>query len=310
MNKRIVTINEVQTHAMAVAARIGANHNYRFLADIKLYGIPRGGIPAALAVQSYLSNARLVDDPREADIFIDDIYDSGKTCQAYAVRRPGIPFEVLFDKRDPQWWDQWLVMPWERTEERDDSGTDIVTRLLEYIGEDPNRGGLRETPARVLNAWREDWAWGYSQDPAAVLKTFTDGAHGFDEFVIVHNIPVVSKCEHHLADITGHAHVGYIPNGKIVGLSKLARLVEIYSRRLQVQERLTVQIADCLVENLQPIGVGVLIRAAHACMSTRGVRISGSTTTTSAMRGALMTKPEARKEFMDLCAMAERDRIP
>ena len=184
---------------------------------------------------------------------------------------------------------------------------DIIKRLLIYIGEDPKREGLRETPRRVLKGWKE-WASGYGQDPKNILKTFKDGADGCNELVIVHNIPVVSRCEHHLADIIGHAHVGYIPKGKIVGLSKLARLVEIFARRLQVQERMTIQIANALVEHLEPVGVGVLIRASHACMSTRGVKIHGSMTTTSAMRGALLKEPSARKEFLDLCAMAERGR--
>ena len=179
--------------------------------------------------------------------------------------------------------------------------------LLTYIGEDPDREGLQETPARVLKAWKE-WATGYGKDPAAVLKTFQDGAEGVNELVIVHNIPVISKCEHHMSDVIGHAPVGYIPNGRIVGLSKLARVTDIFARRLQVQERLTNQIADALEEHLKPTGVGVVIRANHACMSTRGVKIHGSTTTTSAMRGALMTESSARKEFLDLCAMAERDR--
>ena len=183
------------------------------------------------------------------------------------------------------------------------SPEEIIRQLLRFIGEDPDREGLRDTPKRVIAAWKE-WASGYVKDPAAELHTFEDGA--CDELVIVHNIPVISKCEHHLADIIGVAHVGYIPDGRIVGLSKLARVTELFARRLQVQERLTVQIADALVEHLKPRGVGVLIRAAHACMSTRGVRIHGSVTTTSAMRGALLSKPEARKEFMDLCAMAER----
>ncbi len=184
----------------------------------------------------------------------------------------------------------------------------IIVGLLRMIGEDPDREGLRETPRRVAAAWKE-WASGYGQDPLAVLKAFKDGAENCgDELVIVHNIPIVSKCEHHLADVTGIAHVGYIPNGKIVGLSKLARVTEIFARRLQVQERLTNQIADTLVKGLEPKGVGVIIRAAHACMSTRGVKIHGSVTTTSAMRGALLEKPAARAEFLSLCEAAERHR--
>lgn len=177
----------------------------------------------------------------------------------------------------------------------------MVVSLLEYIGEDPTREGLKDTPRRVLRAWKE-WAQGYSVDPAEVLKTFEDGAeHCGDEFVIVRSIPIVSKCEHHLADVTGIAHVGYIPNGRIVGLSKLARLADLFARRLQVQERLTNQIANALVEHLEPKGVGVVIHASHACMSTRGVKVHGSITTTSAMRGVCLTKPEARAEFLSLC---------
>jgi GTP cyclohydrolase I len=183
-------------------------------------------------------------------------------------------------------------------------GENIIRDLLLCIGENPDREGLRDTPARVIKAWKE-WGLGYTQDPADVFKTFEDGSNGYDELVIVHNIPVVSKCEHHMADITGIAHVGYIPNGKIVGLSKLARITEVFSRRLQVQERLTVQIADSIVEHLTPKGVGVIIRASHACMSTRGVKIHNSVTTTSAMRGALLDKPAAREEFLTLCRMAE-----
>jgi GTP cyclohydrolase I len=182
---------------------------------------------------------------------------------------------------------------------------DGIVNLLKFIGEDPNREGLKDTPARVLRAWEERTA-GYKIDPSELFKCFEDGAEDVNELVIVHDIPVVSVCEHHLADIIGTAHVGYVPNGRIIGLSKLARLVDCFSRRLQVQEKLTTQIADCIVKHLQPLGVGVLIRANHSCMSTRGVKVHGSTTTTSAMRGVLMDKPEARKEFLDLCAMAEK----
>lgn len=223
--------------------------------------------------------------------------------------------------------------------EIDNGGEPIIRQLLIQIGEDPDREGLRETPARVMRAWRE-WTAGYAIDPATILKSFEDGApklrsisdeeathfkrawsavqdgiqrfergrDPFNELVIVSNIPFVSKCEHHLADIVGIAHVGYIPSGRIVGLSKLARLVDCFAKRLQVQERATTQIADAMEEHLSQIGVGVLIRASHACMSTRGVKVHNSVTTTSAMRGALMNSGDARKEFLDLCMMAEKDR--
>jgi GTP cyclohydrolase IA len=183
---------------------------------------------------------------------------------------------------------------------------DIIKALLRHIGEDPDREGLRETPARVMRAWSE-WATGYRQHPDEILyATFSDGAEAFNEMVIVDHCPVVSKCEHHLADMIGYAHVGYIPNGKIVGLSKIPRLVDCFARRLQVQERLTTQIADAMMEHLTPHGVGVLIRCSHACMSTRGVKVQDSMTTTSCMRGAFFDQSKTRKEFLHLCAMAEK----
>jgi GTP cyclohydrolase I len=267
-----------------------------------LWGVPRGGIPAALAVAGAIG-CRLTANIAEATHIIDDIYDSGSTAARYNAAYPGMPFLAVFDKRRDPWRGRWLVMPWEVSDAgHDTSAHDAVVRLLQHIGEDPTREGLKDTPDRVIKAWKE-WAQGYNQDPAAILKTFEDGAT--DEMVIVHNVPVISRCEHHLADIIGHAHVGYIPNGRIVGLSKLARLVDVFARRLQVQERLTGQIADALQNHLQPLGVGILVRAAHHCMSTRGVRVHGSVTTTSAMRGALMEKPEARAEFLTLCRLAE-----
>lgn len=175
----------------------------------------------------------------------------------------------------------------------------VIRQLLTIIGEDPNREGLLETPARVIKAWGH-WCQGYHQDPAAVLKTFEDGAEGCDEMVIVKGIELYSHCEHHMAPFFGVAHVAYIPNKRIVGLSKLARVVDIFSQRLQVQERLTNQIANIIDETLQPVGVGVVIEAKHFCMCSRGVGKQGSTTITSALRGVLKDKPAARAEFLAL----------
>lgn len=166
------------------------------------------------------------------------------------------------------------------------------------IGEDVRREGLLETPKRVVKAWK-DWTCGYHVDIKALLKTFGDGAEGYDEMVVRH-VPFYSHCEHHLAPIFGTATVAYIPNGRVVGLSKLDRLVDAYARRLQVQERLTVQIADALVEHLQPKGVGVHINARHLCVESRGVKHQNSTTITSALRGVMKDQPETRAEFMAL----------
>lgn len=166
-------------------------------------------------------------------------------------------------------------------------------------GDQATRPGLVETPERVAKAWAF-WTSGYDKDPADILKVFEDGADGYDEMIAVCNLPMFSKCEHHMADIFGTATVAYIPDGKIVGLSKLARLVECFSRRLQVQERLTVQIADALDNNLNPLGVGVTIRARHMCMESRGICQQGHYTVTTALRGAFKNNPETRAEFMAL----------
>lgn len=160
------------------------------------------------------------------------------------------------------------------------------------------REGLKETPDRVAKAWAF-WLSGYDRDPVDVLKVFEDGAEGYDEMVMVKDIPVYSKCEHHLADIFGTATIAYIPNGKVVGLSKLSRLTDIFARRLQVQERLTCQIADALQEHLEPKGCGVILKCRHLCMESRGLCQQGHHTVTSALRGVLK-EGEPRSEFLRL----------
>lgn len=172
--------------------------------------------------------------------------------------------------------------------------------LLEAVeGDESQREGLLDTPERFAGAWSY-WTKGYREDPAQILKTFRDGGEKYDEMVLVRDIPVYSKCEHHLADIFGVAHVAYIPNGRIVGLSKLSRLVDCFARRLQVQERLTTQIADSLVTHLEPKGVAVMLRCRHLCMESRGICQQGHTTITSALRGAILEEASARAEFMSL----------
>lgn len=176
---------------------------------------------------------------------------------------------------------------------------DLVRRLLVYIGEDPDREGLLETPARFLKAW-EEYTRGYRERPEDILKSFEDGAQSVDEMVIVRDIPVYSLCEHHLAPFFGRAYVGYVPDRRILGLSKISRLVEIYGRRLQVQERLTNQIADALDTHLQPLGVAVVIECRHMCMESRGVRHTGTATVTSALRGSIKSNADTRREFLSL----------
>lgn len=176
---------------------------------------------------------------------------------------------------------------------------DAIRELLHAIGEDPERDGLRDTPARVARAYREMFAGLYT-DPDTVLNTMFDEDH--DEMVIVKEIPLYSTCEHHLVSFHGVAHVGYIPgkDGRVTGLSKIARLVDLYAKRPQVQERLTSQIADALVNKLDPRGVIVVVEAEHLCMAMRGVRKPGAVTTTSAVRGQFKTSAASRAEALDL----------
>lgn len=181
----------------------------------------------------------------------------------------------------------------------DDDWLRTIKMLLRSLGENECRSGLIETPKRFLKAL-EFYTSGYGEKPEEVFKVFEDGAEGYDEMITLRGIPLWSSCEHHLAPFFGVAHVGYIPNGKIVGLSKIPRLVDIFARRLQVQERLTSQIADCMQEHLKPIGCGVVIEARHTCMECRGVQKSGIVTTTSALRGVIKDKPDARAEFLSL----------
>jgi GTP cyclohydrolase I len=182
----------------------------------------------------------------------------------------------------------------------DDLKENIIYKLLCHLtGDDPCREGLRETPARVVEAWKE-WTSGYGVDIPSILKVFEDGAENYDEMVIVQDIPIYSKCEHHLADIFGTCTIAYIPDKKIVGLSKLSRVANVFARRLQVQERLTRQIADAINDNLSPKGVGVIIKARHMCMESRGICQQGHQTITSKLYGVLKDDPTARAEFMML----------
>lgn len=176
-------------------------------------------------------------------------------------------------------------------------------RLLESLGEDPDRAGLVETPSRVAKAWKH-WTSGYTQDPAECLKSFEDGAQEYNELIVVRGIPVYSHCEHHLAPFFGQATIGYVPDGKIVGLSKLTRLVDCFSKRLQLQERLTIQIANTLMLSLQPKAVGAIIRCRHMCMESRGISTQGEETITSAMLGELLPNLALRTEFLTLARVS------
>ena len=174
---------------------------------------------------------------------------------------------------------------------------DAVRTLLRWTGDDPTREGLAETPERVVRAY-EDWFSGYAEDPEAFLARTFEEVDGYDEIIVLRDIRFASHCEHHLAPIIGRAHIGYLPNRKVVGISKLARVVEVYARRLQVQEKMNAQIAQCIDTVLQPKGVAVVIEATHQCMTTRGVHKPGVAMVTSRMLGAFRSDAATRREFL------------
>jgi GTP cyclohydrolase I len=176
---------------------------------------------------------------------------------------------------------------------------EAVRTLLRWVGENPDREGLRSTPGRVVRAY-EDWFAGYGDDPVEFLRRTFREVDGYDELVVLRDIAFESHCEHHIAPIIGKVHVGYLPDRKVVGISKLARVVETFSRRLQVQETMTAQIAHCIHDVLKPKGVGVVVEATHQCMTTRGVRKHGVTMITSQLLGHFRSDPRTRAEFLNI----------
>ena len=292
-----VTWAELEREIRLLASKM-VEHNWR---PLGLYGVPSGGVPVALLLRRALDDIlgcapELTGAPDTGVWVVDDICDSGETLARYPGHltavlhvRPssaGVPTVFLRQTED------WVVYPYEKQEE---PGSEIITRMLEFLGEDPKREGLRETPARVARAWQELFG-GYAMDPK--LTTFEDGL--CDEMVVSRDIRFASFCEHHMLPFFGSAHVGYLPGAKIIGVSKLSRVVEKFARRLQVQERLTQQVALELERALEPRGVAVVVEATHFCMVMRGVRQPDSTMVTSAMRGVFRDRPETRAEFLAL----------
>lgn len=312
--KHFLTHYQIETAAQEVAIKLLAQCQAQTTPRKALcvHPVPRGGVPACYAVHAAFNRLPVVvanpelyrlivtEDPVHADVFIDDLVDSGATAARMRQLNSKASFEALFHKgteRTPL--DSWLVFPWEVGQAgNDESATDIFTRLLQYVGEDPDRGGLLDTPKRMAGAWKE-WTAGYHMDPVAVLRTFEDGAANYNEMVHVDSIPFYSQCEHHMAPFFGTVTFAYIPNERIVGLSKMSRLVDVFAKRLQVQERLTTQIVDCFTQHLQPKGAACVVRARHLCMESRGTCKQGQVTTTSALRG-VMLEPAARAEFFSL----------
>jgi GTP cyclohydrolase I len=263
----------------------------------QVYGVPRNGTVVAALLRGVLPDLALAETPDGAGTWVvDDLVDSGTTLGRFngqpvdaMIRKPWSPTHLAPHAVE---LDAWVVFPWET----EHAPEDAVVRLLTWLGEDPQREGLRDTPARVLRALRE-MTTGYDDDPVEILTRQFE--LGYDELVIVRAIPFWSLCEHHLLPFHGEATVGYLPGPRVVGLSKVVRLVECYARRLQVQERLTVEIAEALMTHLQARGAGVILRARHGCMETRGVRAAAETVT-SAMLGVFRDEAKARAELLAL----------
>lgn len=254
-----------------------------------VYGIPRGGS----IVAGIIGNA--VDTPEEADVIVDDILDSGKTIKEWQKKYSHKMFWVLVDKRVEDLMGSWIEFPWEKVGFKKDGET-IITRMLEMIGEDATRDGLIGTPSRVVKSWNEIFA-GYNMNPKDHIKTFEKGK--YDQMIVLKNCELYSTCEHHLQPFVGRIHIAYLPDKNVIGISKLARIAECFSRRLQIQERICEQVTDFLMEELKPLGAACIISAKHFCMCARGVGKQNSEMITSSLKGVLREK-EARQEFLSL----------
>lgn len=285
------------------ATTLAINLHNQFKGKILIvFGVPRGGVHAAQVVkQTYdqLGDGKMLftEDVTQADVIIDDLVDSGTTqrrIEQYLVLNKGrahadIKFYSLLNKDAEGLSGVWVEFPWEFTklpwQAGEEMPVDAVTRLLQFIGEDPNREGLRDTPYRVVKSYAEIFG-GYAQSPEQHLKVFEDDA--CDEMVLLKDVEFYSVCEHHMQPFFGKAHIAYVPDGKVVGVSKLARILDTYARRLQIQERLTEQVVNALMAHLQPKGAACIIEARHFCMVCRGVGKQNSTMVTSAMKGIFM----------------------
>lgn len=269
----------------------------------RLWGVPRGGVHAAMLVRRVLEHRKysveLVSDPYETDVLVDDIVSTGGTREKFSdLINDGRIFVTLIDKKESK-ISEWLVFPWEAYDDAERLGpADNIVRILEKIGEDPEREGLVDTPMRVIKSWDEIYS-GYKQNVEEVLTIFNDPCN---EMVVLKDIEFYSTCEHHMLPFHGKAHIGYIPRGQVIGISKLARILEIYSRRLQIQERICKQVTAALMEHLTPDGAACVLSARHMCISCRGVNKQSSEMVTSSLEGTMREGP-VRSEFLRLCGL-------
>jgi len=264
----------------------------------RVYGIPKGGMIALGMLFHSYADICIVNRPEDADVFLDDIVDSGATSKRYFKKYNKLTI-ALVDRLQSTvklFKDKWIVFPWE-CGDTEETVEDNVTRILQYIGEDVTREGLVETPNRVVRSF-ETLYGGYGQDVRALMKTFSEGA--CDEMVILTNIEFFSTCEHHMLPFYGKAHIAYIPQDKVIGISKLARLLEVFARRLQIQERIGQEVTEALMEHLNPHGAACVLEAQHHCMTSRGVQKQGSVMKTASLTGCFKENTNTRQEFYSL----------
>lgn len=266
-----------------------------FTLNNKVYGIPNGGMICA----GLLQRTHLVTNPNEATVFLDDLCDSGKTAEKYVMKYLK-PVYTLFNKQtEENLKNKWLIFPWEAEHPgKDKEGIeDNIIRQLQYIGEDVTREGLLDTPKRIVKSWKELYA-GYSQDPKDVFTTFS--TDGYNQMVVLKNISFYSMCEHHMLPFFGIAHIAYIPKEKVIGISKLARLLEIYTKRMQIQERIGEQVTSDIMKYLDAQGAACIIEAQHLCMKSRGVKNPTSVMQTSSLKGIFMEDSSTRNELFQM----------
>lgn len=311
--KEKLTLNweAARTLAEELGQKIKAAVTVPSSGTLKAFGVPRGGCNVVGLIPWLVAT----DSPFDADVIIDDIIDSGKTRADYSSSNINKPFFALIDQQSADhttYQGYWIVFPWEISDENE-GPEENIRRVLTYLGENPDREGLRDTPKRFLKMMSELTQGLRGAAPEEHLnKMFTlddneSGMSGYDGIIMSAPLPFVSLCEHHLAAFDGHAFIGYLPgeDGRVVGLSKIARLLDGYAQRPQVQERLTIQIADAIERTLKPEAVGVVVRGRHTCQCFRGVKKEGRMVT-SAMRGIFRDSTSARAEFMSLLELAER----
>lgn len=303
MSKHVLyySLSEFKNDSMKLASKIKKKY-------WGIYPVPQGGIALGMELSKLLDipilGVRDLKDVKGRDILIiDDLIDSGKTRSKF----PDNDFACIHIKSHAEFKMtgdtyaihervvDWIVYWWEGNEDK--SIEDAVIRQLEYIGENPNREGLIETPKRVVKSWGELFS-GYGQKPEDIMKTFMEGA--CDELVLLKDVEMYSVCEHHLLPFFGKCHVAYIPDKKVIGISKLARLVNMYSRRTQIQERIGEQVTTALMKYLKPKAAACIIEAQHLCMLMRGVQKQNSVMITSSLKGVFLTDNKAREELMRL----------